>query len=203
MLDDGNDMSEERNEDTELQAGSPCPLCGRPLVERHSERGDFLGCSDFPACSYMTPLARHRTVQDVLPMSDLCPKCGSPLALKRGRFGLFVGCTNYPGCDFTYTGTERSEIKCPLCGKGTLAQRISGTGRMFYACSNYPDCTFSVPGKPVVRNCPKCSFPLMFEKKAKNGVKTVCGNSLCPSRKARRRVRKEIEVLEHEALSST
>lgn len=35
----------------------------------------------------------------------------------------------------------------------------------------------------------------MFEKKAKNGVQTVCGISLCPSRKAGRRVRKVIEVL--------
>ena len=40
----------------ELTEGSPCPLCGQPLVIRHSARGDFLGCSDYPACSFIKPI---------------------------------------------------------------------------------------------------------------------------------------------------
>jgi DNA topoisomerase-1 len=30
-----------------------CPECGKPLVERRSQYGPFLGCSGFPACRYI------------------------------------------------------------------------------------------------------------------------------------------------------
>ena len=33
-------------DDEHLKEGSPCPLCGEPLVIRHSAHGDFLGCSN-------------------------------------------------------------------------------------------------------------------------------------------------------------
>lgn len=177
-----------------LTEGDPCPLCGQALVLRHSEHGDFLGCSDYPVCSYMQPISKRRNVETVLPMEDLCPKCGAKLALKRGRFGLFVGCTSYPKCDYTYTGVEKSHLKCPLCLKGVMTQRFTRTGRLFYACSNYPECTFSVPGKPVADACPQCSFPLRYEKKTAKGIKLVCGNMLCVSRRPRKRKHKEIDA---------
>lgn len=31
-------------------AGVNCPKCGRPMVIRHSSRGEFLACSGFPRC---------------------------------------------------------------------------------------------------------------------------------------------------------
>ena len=74
-------MDERTDPENELKEGDPCPLCGQPLVLRHSGRGDFLGCSDYPACTFMQPLGRSRAVETVLPMSDLCPRCGAPLAL--------------------------------------------------------------------------------------------------------------------------
>ncbi len=183
---------EQEQSDGAFTEGDLCPLCGQPLVLRHSEHGDFLGCSDYPICGYMQPLSKKRNVEAVLPMDDLCPQCGAPLMLKRGRFGLFVGCTNYPDCNFTYTGVEKSQIKCPICGKGVMAQRFTRTGRLFYACSNYPDCTFSVPGKPQDSHCPECSFPVRYEKKTAKGIKLVCGNKLCASRRVKKRKRKEI-----------
>ena len=183
------------DEEDTLQEVDPCPQCGQPLVLRHSERGDFLGCSDYPACDFMQPVGRRRSVDIVLPMSDHCPKCGALVALKRGRYGLFVGCTRYPECDYTYTGHDNSKIKCPLCGKGEMTQRFTKTGRMFYACTNYPDCTYTVPGKPKEQTCPKCSFPLMFVKRNSKGEKLVCGNTMCISRRPRRRKRKEVTEL--------
>ena len=30
-----------------------CPQCGKPLVERRSQFGEFLGCSGYPACRYI------------------------------------------------------------------------------------------------------------------------------------------------------
>ena len=177
----------------DLQEGDPCPLCGMPLVLRHSPRGDFLGCSDYPSCSFMQPASRSRTVTILQVLDDRCPKCGMQVALKRGRFGLFIGCTGYPECDYIYTGAERSGLKCPVCKEGLMVCRISKSGNQFYACSRYPSCNFSVPGRPVEKICPECSFPLMFEKKTKKGIKLVCGNPLCPSRRHR--------ILKHRTIS--
>lgn len=38
-------------------AGTTCPFCGKPLVERHrkSDGGMFVGCSGFPKCRYTRP----------------------------------------------------------------------------------------------------------------------------------------------------
>lgn len=177
--------SDEDEGSLKLKEGDPCPLCGMPLVLRHSPRGDFLGCSDYPACTFMQAVARQHSVSVVQLLPTRCPKCGAQVALKRGRFGLFVGCTNYPDCDYIYTGAEKSEIKCPVCGEGVLTSRISKSGTQFYACTRYPSCTFSVPGKPVQKTCPECSFPVMYEKRTKRGVKLMCGNPLCPSRRHR------------------
>lgn len=110
------------------------------------------------------------------------------LASKKGRFGIFIGCSNYPECNYVHNPQESMNINCPICKKGKLTQRTSRSGRMFYACSNYPDCKFSVPGKPVAKPCPDCSFPIMYEKKFKAGIGLVCGNVLCESRKRRKHV---------------
>lgn len=37
--------------DSSVAAGS-CPYCGCRLVERHGKRGDFLGCSNYPHCTF-------------------------------------------------------------------------------------------------------------------------------------------------------
>ena len=34
-------------------APAACPQCGKPLVQRQSQYGPFLGCSSFPACRYI------------------------------------------------------------------------------------------------------------------------------------------------------
>jgi DNA topoisomerase I len=36
-----------------LATETPCPECGRPLVERVSQFGPFVGCSGYPACRYV------------------------------------------------------------------------------------------------------------------------------------------------------
>ena len=168
--------------DSELK----CPLCGRPLVLRSSKRGDFLGCSGYPQCNYLRAAPTAHQVRDLLPLNTPCPKCGGQLYVKRGRYGQFVGCANYPVCNYIYEERESSSVRCPLCGKGELIRRTSGSGRIFYGCSAYPDCTFTTPGQPVARQCGRCSFPVMFEKHTPKGVKLYCANSLCPSRRHRR-----------------
>lgn len=170
----------------ELTEGSPCPLCGQPLVIRHSARGDFLGCSDYPACSFIKPIVTTHTIEVLGDVGSDCPVCGDPLQVKKGRFGIFIGCSNYPSCNYVYNPQESLDITCPICKKGKLSSRTTASGRTFYGCSNYPECTFTTPGKPVVKTCSYCSFPLMFEKKFKKGIGLVCASSICESRKKRK-----------------
>lgn len=185
------DQFEDDQLSEELKEGDPCPLCGSALVLRHSSRGDFLGCSNYPSCSFVQKVSLRRKVTVIRPLEAFCPRCGSRLAVKKGRFGLFIGCLNYPSCDFFHTVASDGEVDCPVCKKGKLVERSARSGHIFYGCSNYPECSFCVPGKPLVQSCPRCSFPLMYEKITKKGTAVLCGNSLCPSRKARKRKFKE------------
>ena len=172
----------------ELSEGSPCPYCGSQLVLRHSDHGDFLGCTNYPDCSYLKPVSVSHSITVLGDVGAPCPVCGEPLQVKKGRFGIFIGCSNYPECTFVHNTQEQLDIDCPICKKGKIAKRQNRSGRNFYACSNYPDCTFSVPGKPVQRICESCAFPLMFEKKFKAGIGLVCANPLCESKNKRKRL---------------
>jgi four helix bundle suffix protein len=43
--------SEVREQKMPVDADAPvCPECGKPMRKRHSERGDFWGCSQYPKC---------------------------------------------------------------------------------------------------------------------------------------------------------
>ncbi len=188
------DLSSESKDSKPQEQGSPedkiCPKCGRSLVLRHSQRGDFLGCSGFPECDYMRPVGVRHTVETLELLDKPCPKCGEPLAVKKGRFGMFIGCSAYPLCDYTFRDSEDEGVPCPVCRKGTLQKRSTASGRAFYACSNYPECRFSLPGKPVAKTCECCAFPVMYEKPGKSGIKLVCGNTMCDSRRHRRRIKR-------------
>ena len=165
-----------------------CPLCGQPLVLRHSNRGLFLGCSNYPQCSYLKPVSVSHTVKTMVELSKECPWCGHNLEIKKGRFGMFVGCSNYPECQYIYKPTNTTDITCPICKKGKLTQRQGRNGKFFYGCDNYPTCKFTTPGKPVSRVCQDCGFTVMYEKKFKKGIGLVCGNTLCASRKKRKHI---------------
>ena len=171
-----------------LKEGSPCPYCGQPLVLRHSSHGDFLGCSDYALCSFLKPVATTHPIVVLGEVGAPCPLCGSMLEVKKGRYGIFIGCSNYPECNYIHNVQESLDIDCPICKKGKLNRRTSGSNRTFYACSNYPNCKFSTPGKPVKRVCEECSFPIMYEKKFKAGIGLVCANPLCSSRKKRKHI---------------
>lgn len=182
----------EQNSETysHLNPGDPCPRCGAPLTVRYSEKGELLGCSDYPQCTFM--IRFHQSVRDLLPLNSTCPRCGATLMVKRGRFGIFIGCSRYPECTFTDV-RESLNLECPICHKGHLRGRTSRRGSLFYGCDNYPHCTFMVPGEPVLKPCPTCGFPLRYKKKVKAGTVLKCPNPLCPDRRKRKleKVREE------------
>ena len=146
-----------------------CPLCQQPLVIKSGKSGPFLGCSTYPACSYLKPMHQHETSIVKVLDTELCPQCGKALAVKNGRYGMFIGCTNYPQCDFIVHEQDEQpaaqRLPCPKCKDGQLTERVNKFGKHFWGCDNYPKCKFLLNDKPVAGHCELCHFGLLVEKK--------------------------------------
>ena len=93
------------------QTGETCPNCGSPLVVRKGKFGEFVACSNYPACKYI----KKEEVQ-VVEICD-CPNCSGKIVEKKSRKGkIFYGCNNYPKCKTAYWDKPIAEM-CPECGK--------------------------------------------------------------------------------------
>lgn len=79
------------------EVGRECPECGKPLVNRKSKYGTFVGCSGFPTCKY------NEIEENVV---EECPKCkieerdGNVIEKKSKRGKIFYACNKFPKCDF-------------------------------------------------------------------------------------------------------
>jgi DNA topoisomerase-1 len=80
----------------------PCPECGRPLAQKRSRRGGFVGCSGYPECRYIQSRAAAASgaASAAEPTGESCPDCARPLVRRQGRFGPFVSCSGYPECKY-------------------------------------------------------------------------------------------------------
>jgi DNA topoisomerase-1 len=142
------------------ETAEKCPLCGKVLLEKMGKYGRFLACSGFPSCRFTRPL-NEETDETVSAVK--CEKCGKNMMLRKGRYGRYLACSN-PSCG--NTKPVPTGVKCPVekC-EGELVERRSRKGKMFYSCSRYPDCDFAMWNRPVARECPRCGFPLLEERK--------------------------------------
>lgn len=159
-----------------------CPECGAPLVIRSGKHGPFAGCSRYPDCEYIRPLApRHEGHVVKILEGIACPECGADKALRQGRYGMFIACSRYPECLHSETIDQPDEtgIACPECHQGELVQRRSRYGKFFHACSRYPSCQYVINSRPVAGECPYCHFPLLAEKKTSRGTRLICASKLC------------------------
>ena len=123
-----------------------CDKCGHPMVIRHTLRGEFLACSNFPRCRNIKPIAMREdgsfAIRKPVVLDEKCPQCGTPLMERHGKFGQFIACSGYPTC--RYVKTKSTVLKCPEPGCGGEIVHRKGRGRSkFYGCSNYPKCGFS------------------------------------------------------------
>jgi DNA topoisomerase-1 len=141
--------------------GELCPKCpeeGREpgqLVEKLGRYGKFIGCENYPECTYTRELSGEERPEPE-PTGESCPECGRPLVLKRGRYGPFVGCSGYPDCKYIKKEAPKSTgVTCPQCTQGELVERRGRYGP-FYSCGRYPECSFSVNQKPYPEPCPEC-----------------------------------------------
>ncbi|MEO8502697.1 MAG: type I DNA topoisomerase [Acidobacteriota bacterium] len=166
-----------------------CPKCAKPLRLRFGRYGSFLGCSDYPECSYTRN--PEETAEQAAAASEAealippCEKCGKPMALKRSRFGTFFGCTGYPDCKNIRKIGKPAEAKstgvpCPECGQGVIEEKQSRRGKIFFSCNRYPDCKFALWDRPIAKPCPNCNAPFLVEKTTKKlGTRRLCQKEGC------------------------
>ncbi len=132
-----------------VEVGRNCPECGAPLVIRKGKYGNFVGCSNYPTCSYI----EKPEVEYI--EGRVCPKCGGKLIKRHSKKGEFIGCSNYPKChymeDMNGKSLEKEKTEtvipedapiCPKCHTGHLIEKTSRWGKKFIGCSNYPKCHY-------------------------------------------------------------
>jgi DNA topoisomerase-1 len=129
----------------------PCPKCGKPLLQRDGQYGEFIACSGYPKCKYVK--------QELLDVS--CPKCGGEIAVRRNKRGdTFYGCTRYPKCDFTSNQKLVNET-CPKCDSAYLVEYANSEGT-FLICPNnreaLPKRRPRKGAKEEVSETPNCSY---------------------------------------------
>ena len=98
-----------------------CEKCGSPMVIRTGKFGEFLACSNFPACKNIRSLKQEKPVA-------VCPLCGSDVYLRKSKRGNpFYACGSST-CNFMSWDLPLKE-HCPKCnsylvekGKGKFAK---------------------------------------------------------------------------------
>lgn len=128
------------------KTGETCPICGGDLVYKTGKHGEFIGCSNYPTCSYVQKEEKEAPKD----AGRACPNCGAPLVIRKNKKGQeFIGCSNYPKCRYVESLEKEEEVCedkfCPECG-AKMVVKHSRRGR-FWGCSNYPKCTHVEPFK--------------------------------------------------------
>ncbi|MFM1534579.1 DNA topoisomerase, partial [Helcococcus ovis] len=103
--------AENSSKDFEIKdkpTGEKCPECGEDLLYKKGRNGDFIGCSNFPKCTFTKNIVKE--------LGIVCPKCGGKIIEKISKRGkVFYGCENYPQCDWASWDKPTGE-KCAECG---------------------------------------------------------------------------------------
>jgi len=179
------DESVQRKDVTQESIDENCPECGSPLSIRLGRNGRFIGCTNYPACSYTRNLGDNNEAAAIEPEvveGRVCPKCSSPLVIKTGRYGKFIGCSAYPKCKHieSLEKPQDTGVACPKCNKGMILKRKSRNGKIFYSCSEYPKCDYALWDAPINESCPDCNWPVLTLKTTKRrGTEKVCPQKDC------------------------
>ncbi len=175
----------------EIPTDVVCDKCQSPMVIKWGKNGEFLACSNYPACRNTTNFSRGDDGQIVpaeataVETGKACDKCGKPMILKQGRFGPFFACSGYPECKNTVNPKDEARPDetaegapapvCEKCGKPMVTRR--GRFGPFLGCSGYPECKNIVrqtrsgaPAEPAPPPeltdiaCEKCGKPMAIRR---------------------------------------
>ena len=176
------ETSVQRKDVTQEAIDETCPECGKGLSIRLGRNGRFIGCTDYPTCTYTRNLSDSAQSENETIAGRACPECQSTLVYKMGRYGKFIGCSAYPNCRYIEPLEKPQEtgVSCPQCQKGQLFKRKSRSGKLFYSCENYPTCDYALWNAPVSESCPACHWPLLTIKESKRkGMEKICPQKNC------------------------
>ncbi|HMP17405.1 MAG TPA: topoisomerase DNA-binding C4 zinc finger domain-containing protein [Gemmatales bacterium] len=146
---------------------TPCPDCGKPLVERMGKYGKFFACTGYPVCRTIMNIGQDgQPVPAVQKTEHLCDKCGKPMVLREGKRGPFLACTGYPGCknalDVDKDGNPLPPLDtgeyCDKCDKPMAVRK--GPRGPFLGCTGYPNCRNAKPLPPHLQEKLKNVFPV-------------------------------------------
>lgn len=178
------DESVQRKDVTHEAIDEKCPECGSQLSIRLGRNGRFIGCNNYPECSYTRNLNEDGSSADAPEVVEgrTCPKCDSSLVIKAGKYGKFIGCSAYPKCKHIEPLEKPLDtgVTCPQCKEGSILKRKSRFGKIFYSCSEYPKCSYALWDAPIKEECPTCQWPILTVKSTKRrGVEKVCPQKDC------------------------
>lgn len=178
------DEEVKRSDVTHEKLEEKCPECGNGLSIRLGRRGRFIGCDNYPDCSYTRSLneSAEEASQNEVVEDRKCPKCESDLVIKHGRYGKFIGCSGYPDCKHMepLVKPKDMDVTCPKCNEGNILERRSRYGKIFYSCERYPKCEYALWNEPLAEPCPKCNWPITSIKTTKKkGTERVCPQKEC------------------------
>ncbi|MDF1819432.1 MAG: type I DNA topoisomerase [Immundisolibacteraceae bacterium] len=172
-----------RKDVTQQLLDENCPECGKPLALRLGKRGNFIGCTNYPDCSFTRNAdSAEQQIEPEIIQDRTCPKCDKPLLVRVGKYGKFIGCSGYPDCKYLEPLDKPKDtgVSCPKCDDGSLMERKSRRGKVFFSCSKYPKCDYATWNQPVAEPCPECSFPITTIKTTKKrGTEKVCPEKEC------------------------
>ena len=176
------ESSVQRKDVTQEAIDEACPLCGKGLSIRLGRNGRFIGCTDYPTCTYTRNLSDSAQAEPETVEDHACPECQSTLVYKNSRYGKFIGCSAYPTCRYIepLEKPQDTGVACPKCKKGQIFKRKSRNGKLFYSCENYPSCDYALWNVPLNEACPSCHWPVLTQKESKRrGVEKVCPQKDC------------------------
>ncbi len=174
----------QRKDVTQEAMDEKCPECEHPLSIRLGRNGRFIGCTNYPECSYTRNLNDDgsESSEPEIVEGRQCPSCESDLVIKTGRYGKFIGCSAYPECKHIepLEKPEDTGIQCPECKKGNILKRKARSGKIFYSCEKYPKCKYALWNSPLKESCPDCHWPILTLKTTKRrGEEKVCPQKNC------------------------
>ena len=139
-----------------------CPKCGKQLVLRNGQYGEFVSCSGYPKCKYIK--------QNLLDVK--CPKDGGDIAERKSRRGdIFYGCVNYPKCDFSSNHLLINEA-CPKCGSAYLVELTGKDGTKLVCPNNHSAMPKRRPKKGAKEEAP-AAVECTYERKVSGPTKVV------------------------------
>jgi len=121
-------LSQKQQQKPPVPLEDNCPKCGKQLLLRNGQYGEFVSCSGYPKCKYI-----KQALLDVK-----CPIDGGDIAERKARTGnVFYGCVNYPKCNFTSNQKLIDQV-CPKCDSAYVLELTNDEGT-FLVCPNNRD----------------------------------------------------------------